>query len=162
MSPLYRNLAITAAALAIPAVAAAVAGPDRVRRLPSQVRDLWHDDSVEGQLKRLSHRLEDLTENLDFHTSRSDTLGQVGRLAAIAGAVLLVPAALAAYFGPERIAKKARGLRDDMTGRDGWGTAAKRSMRDFGDDLEDLEDDLEEQRDDAFESVTARAKELRD
>ncbi len=165
MSPMTRNLALTAAAIVIPAVAAAAAGPERVRRLPGQMRDLpgqmrdllTEDDSVEGQLKRLTHRLNGLTEDLHAHSVNRDAMLQMGRMAAILGAVLLVPAALAAWVGPERIREKARQYRDEWTSADGVG-----KPRGFADDIEDLEDDIEEQRDDAYDAVTRRAREMRD
>ena len=92
MSPMTRNIALATAALVVPAAIVAAAGPDRMRRLPGQVRDLWNDDSVEGQLKRLTARLNDLTDDMDTYSSQDDGLAQMGRIAAVIGAVLLVPA----------------------------------------------------------------------
>ncbi|WOI55065.1 hypothetical protein [Palleronia sp. LCG004] len=159
MSPLTRNLALTAAAISIPAVLAAVAGPDRVRQLPGQMRDLLSDDdTVEGQLKRLTHRLNSLTTDLHIHSSNRDTMVQVGRIAAIFGAVLIVPAALAAWIGPERIRDKARQYRNDFMASDG----VDRMRRGFADDLDDLEDDIQQQRDDAYDAVTRAARDVRD
>lgn len=157
MSPMTRNIALTTAALAVPAALAAFAGPERMRNLPGQMRDLIQDDSVEGQLKRLTGRLNDLSDDLHLHSSRNDQLAQIGRIAAIAGAVLLVPAALAAWFGPRKIAATARHYKDEWTGSTSAG-----HIRDWGDDLEDLEDDIAEQRDDAWDAVTAKARDLRD
>ncbi|SEM73747.1 Trp biosynthesis-associated membrane protein [Palleronia pelagia] len=152
MTPTTRNIALAAAAIALPAALAAAAGPDRMRRLPARVRDVLHDDSVEGQLKRLESRLTDLGDDLDFHSTRSDRMADIGRIAAIAGAVLLVPAALTAWMNRGRIADTARRYRS--TGETPGGG--------FADDLADLEDDIEEQREDAFEAVTGAAQGMRD
>ncbi|MBJ3763422.1 hypothetical protein ILP92_11760 [Maribius pontilimi] len=156
MSPLTRNIALAAAALAIPAALAAAAGPDRVRRLPGQVRDLWHDDSVEGQLKRLTARLNELGEDLHIHSSRNEDLARIGRIAAIVGAILVVPAALAAWIGPKKIRDTVREYRDDWAG-----SGDSVSFEGVADDLADLEDDIEQQREDAFDAVTSAAQDQR-
>lgn len=157
MSPLSRNIALAVAALAIPAAIAAAAGPDRMRRLPEQVRDLWSDDSVEGQLKRLTARLDDLTDDLHIRASGREDLAQAGRFAAIAGAVLLIPAALAAWIGPARIRDTLRDYRDDWRASPDDDFSPSGRFDDLSDDLENLERNIETQRDDAFGAVTSAA-----
>lgn len=164
MSPLYRNIAIAAALVAVPAALTAAVGPDRVRSLPgrlgSRMRDWWDDDSLENNLRHLAARFEDLTDQVDLHVGpkRDRSWGIMG---SILGIAILVPAAIAALSG----AGKLDGLRDraaeywaDEDAEDGGDDALQRDLSDLTDRLDSLNADLESQRDSNFDTVTRAAR----
>ena len=160
MTPLYRNIAIAAALIALPAAATAAAGPDRVRALPgrigNRVRDWYEDGTVEDNLRRLAARLDDLTDQIDvLHRDPAPRGGIGARVAAVLGVAVLVPAAIAAILAPDRV----RQARDYVTS---WGADQQAAIEDelasLSDRLGTLTGKLDRQRDDAFDTVTRAAK----
>lgn len=157
MSPFTRNIVLATAAAVLPAIAAAAVSPDRARALPrrisTRVRDIFEDDdSVEGNLRRITARLEDLSHQIDARSAMErvrDTSTTTRILTALA-ALLLLPAALSAIFFPDRL----RAARDRVIEHGPW---AHDDDESWDDELEELEDDLEAQRDDAVAAVSKAA-----
>ncbi|PZX15756.1 hypothetical protein LX81_02388 [Palleronia aestuarii] len=165
MTPLYRNIAIAAALIVLPAAATAAAGPDRVRALPgrigTRVRDWWEDDNLEGNFKRLAARLDDLTDQIESYARPTpEPSGMVGRIMALLGVAVLVPAAITALVAPDRV----REVRDRA---DAWWKGddevdPEAELRGLSERLESLTGDLERQRRNSFDTVTEAARKARD
>lgn len=153
MSPLTRNIALTAASTLLPALIGFLVAPERTRSLPDRIGHrvrglLENDDTVEANLHRISARLEDLSRQLDVHGSqamkRMHETSPTTRLVAGLAALVVIPAALTAIFAPGRL--RQAGARDADPARN------------RGNAFSDLEEDLEKQRSDAVSAVSDAAR----
>lgn len=159
MTPTTRNsaIAIAAAATILPAVAAAVMYPDRTRRLGTDISNRVHDvfDSgttdVESQARKIMSRLDGLSHDLQVraglaHDRPSTTSLVIGGIVA----AIAIPAALTAWFAPERVQQ----ARDYVFGD---GSDPERDLEELTTRLDDLNANIERQRDSAFDSVAQAA-----
>lgn len=149
MTPTTRNLAIGAAALAaIPAIAALALGPDRARALPSRaaarIRDALPDGNVEDNVRRISARLDDLSDDIDGYFRGPST------------AERMTPVAIALAILPAVAALVPKLLNSDMVPR-GMRDTASSSLSDISARLAELDEKIAAQRDDAFDTVKKAA-----
>ncbi|QFU07814.1 hypothetical protein PARPLA_02101 [Rhodobacteraceae bacterium THAF1] len=157
MTPTTRNsaIAIAAAATIIPAVAAAMY-PDRTRRLGHDLSNRVHDafdsgsSDVEGQARKIMSRLDGMSHDLQVRAGMASDRPSYGTMiAAGVVAAIAIPAALTAWFAPDRV----RQARDYVFGEGD----PEQDLADLSSRLDDLTANIERQREDAFDSVTAAA-----
>lgn len=144
MTPLRIAAATAGVALVGIAGMAAWRAPDETRRAAERLgRPLsGRDDAVD--FGALSDRLDALVDQAR-HAFGRDRGPDAGHLAMGAAVALVVPAALALFYGRRRASAPS----DDVTG------AAETELSQLSDRLEGLSRQLDRQRDDALETIQA-------